>query len=109
MMRTDERTDTITNSATKPNGAVGSKAVTMTTDEDRHAVEQIEAATQPEHWRFLPAAFGRCAHCRAPFQHGELILWHIRTRETVHPICCANKYSHLADWIEHATFWQRRR
>jgi hypothetical protein len=43
-----------------------------------------------------------CAACRSPFQLGEFILWRARTREALHPTCCANRHPHLADWIAHA-------
>ena len=47
----------------------------------------------------LYARFGKCADCLGAFQDGELILWHLRTRETLNPQCCVEKHPHLADWM----------
>jgi hypothetical protein len=63
---------------------------------------------EPTDWRFLNARFGRCALCHTTFQDGDVILWHRRTSEMLHPRCCVSKYPHLADWMNTATRWQRR-
>jgi len=68
----------------------------------------VEAVTAPTEWRFLNARFGKCAGCHRKFMSGEVCLWHLRTKDTMHPECASLKYHHLTEWIETATHWKRR-
>lgn len=76
--------------------------------EHRHVRQRIETCTAPSEWRFLNARFGHCTECHRKFQHAEVIVWHVRTNDALHPACVADKHPHLADWIENATRWKQR-
>jgi hypothetical protein len=41
-------------------------------------------------WRVLFAKFGRCSACNRPFGLGEVILWNVHTKLTLHPKCCSD-------------------
>src|SRR5260221_11340179 len=69
--------------------------------------QQVEECTAPADWRFLNARFGSCSLCRTDFEAAEVVLWHVRTGETMHPQGAAAKYPHLAKWVEDATRWRR--
>lgn len=75
--------------------------------QQREVRRQVEAVTQWKDWRFLNATGGRCAHCREPFVVNEVILWHVRIRETLHIRCCGVKCPHLAVWTEDQARWQK--
>ena len=67
--------------------------------------------SRPTDWRALRAQFGSCQECGKPFWRGEMIVWNVRTKEVIHPICCSDRYPNLAGWIEDrsAARWRSKR
>jgi len=49
----------------------------------------VPPATGDE-WRPLLAQFGRCDGCGKMFGLGELLLWNVHTKLTLHPRCCSD-------------------
>src|SRR5438105_15280211 len=52
--------------------------------------------SSPNDWRVLRAQFGSCQECGKRFSREEIIVWNVRTKEVLHPICGPDRYPSLA-------------